>query len=169
MFDNVADNWKWTLDFNVGYSVKDGYHIPIYKDQIGPESTKSLIWNKITLLKVSMFAWKLINYKISTKAKWSDKNNTFKLKEVYTWMQKIWELSTYIPLLWVFFFHIWSCVLQWLRILCVHMNDIIGQTLQFFGSHSFSKEHCKCFQIIWLARIWVFREETNLHTFKNNE
>lgn len=49
------------------YSVKGVYHILIQEEHHVCTSFMKLIWNKATPLKVSLFAWRIMNERISTK------------------------------------------------------------------------------------------------------
>lgn len=67
MKENIFDSWKWIFGHDNGYSAKDGYNILIHEDHLEFKPVREAVWNKTTLLKMSIFVWKLINNKISSK------------------------------------------------------------------------------------------------------
>lgn len=62
----VTDTWFWKLDLSYGYLVKGVYKLLPSDDQQAQAPIIDILWNKVMPLKVSLFAWRLINKRLPT-------------------------------------------------------------------------------------------------------
>lgn len=74
LLDNVVNlqeivSYKWVKkhDPEDGYSVKGVYHLLTRVDHHNHDHVSKIIWNRVVPLKVSLFASRLLNRRISTK------------------------------------------------------------------------------------------------------
>lgn len=63
---SVTDSWFWKLDLAYGYLVKGVYKWLPSDDQQAQAPIIDILWNKAMPLKVSLFAWRLINKSLPT-------------------------------------------------------------------------------------------------------
>ena len=64
---NIVDTCTLMYNSDEGYSVKGAYQLLTQDDQQSKEPITNSIWNKVILLKVSLFMLRLLNKSISTK------------------------------------------------------------------------------------------------------
>ncbi|PNY18126.1 hypothetical protein L195_g014883 [Trifolium pratense] len=53
----TPDQWRWLPDPNIGYSVNKAYHLLAHIVPLAVAAHSDVIWNKIALLTMSLFAW----------------------------------------------------------------------------------------------------------------
>jgi len=63
----VANKWVRFQNFTNGYLVNDVYQIITRVEQPNFDIRSHIIWCKVVSLKVSLFAWRFFNNRISTK------------------------------------------------------------------------------------------------------
>jgi len=68
---NSGDNLLWNLDLVVGYSVSGTYQllVNLVPHSQSHSTVSDLIWYKDIPLKISLFAWRLLGYRLSTMVK----------------------------------------------------------------------------------------------------
>jgi hypothetical protein len=64
---DVVDKWMWLPDPTNGYSVRGAYHLLTHLVPVIIIVHKDIIWNKVVLLKVSLFSWRLLNDRLHSK------------------------------------------------------------------------------------------------------
>ncbi|GAU12613.1 hypothetical protein TSUD_132230 [Trifolium subterraneum] len=55
-----SDSWQWQPDPGTGYSVRGAYHLLTSQDSVTLDDAAGLIWHPQVPLKVSIFAWRLL-------------------------------------------------------------------------------------------------------------
>ncbi|RHN51538.1 putative reverse transcriptase zinc-binding domain-containing protein [Medicago truncatula] len=65
--DFISDRWVWLSDPVEGYTVRGSYHMVTTRDVSLRDPAVSLIWHNQVPLKVSLFAWRLLRDRLSTK------------------------------------------------------------------------------------------------------
>lgn len=65
--DDIPNRWWWLLDPVNGYFVKGTYHFLTTADASPERGMLSDVWHKQTLLKVSLFAWRLLRNRLLTR------------------------------------------------------------------------------------------------------
>jgi hypothetical protein len=63
----MPDRWRWLSNSNTCYSVSGAYHLLTHIVLLTVAAYNDVIWNKIALLKVSLYAWRLLNNRLPTK------------------------------------------------------------------------------------------------------
>jgi len=66
--NNTHDFWRWILDPTHGYSVRGAYHFLTSQAEPATENVISTVWHRLVPSKVSLFAWRLLQDRISTKS-----------------------------------------------------------------------------------------------------
>jgi len=69
----VSDQWLWFPDPSGSYSVRGVYHLLTTKDIPLVHSTTQMIWHNQIPLKVSVFMWRLLHDRLSTKSNLANK------------------------------------------------------------------------------------------------
>jgi hypothetical protein len=67
LYPNVSDRWVWLPDPSGGYTVRGAYNLLTSQEPSGEDSALELVWPNQVLLKVSVFAWRLIRDRLPTK------------------------------------------------------------------------------------------------------
>ena len=65
--ENILNRWRWILDPINGYFVKETYQYLTMMDAPPEWGLLDVVWQKQALLKVSVFAWRLIHNRLPTK------------------------------------------------------------------------------------------------------
>jgi hypothetical protein len=65
--DQVNDRWVWHNDRSGSFSVKEAYKVTVSNKRYLGFVVSYLIWNKIVLLKVVLYAWRLLKDRLPTK------------------------------------------------------------------------------------------------------
>jgi hypothetical protein len=64
---DALDKWTWLPDPTNNYSVRGAYHLLTHLVPVIITVHKDIIWNKVVLLKVSLFSWRLLNDRLHSK------------------------------------------------------------------------------------------------------
>jgi len=65
--DTTVDRWRWILDPIQGYSVRGTYQYLTSSDSLEERGRYDMVRLKHVLLKVSVFVWRLLRNRLSTK------------------------------------------------------------------------------------------------------
>jgi len=65
--DTILDRWRWGLDLINGYSAKGIYQYLASSNSSVERGISDVVWLKHIPLKVSMFVWRLLQNRLSTK------------------------------------------------------------------------------------------------------
>jgi len=68
LYTNVSDRWVWLPDPSNGYTVRGAYNLLTSQAPSDMVSVVDLVWHHQVHLKVSVFAWSLINDRLPTKS-----------------------------------------------------------------------------------------------------
>jgi hypothetical protein len=68
LYPNVLDRWVWLPDPSKGYTVRGAYDLLTSQAPSDVVSVVDLVWHHQVPLKVSVFAWRLINDRLPTKS-----------------------------------------------------------------------------------------------------
>ena len=66
--DHIQDNWRWLLDPVHGYSVCGAYRFLTSDAEPVVDGVYKNVWHKLVPSKVALFAWRLLQDKIPTRA-----------------------------------------------------------------------------------------------------
>ena len=65
---NIQDHWRWLLDPVHGYSACGTYrYLTTFEEQVADGAFID-VWHKLVSIKVSLFAWRLLQGRIPTRA-----------------------------------------------------------------------------------------------------
>jgi len=66
--DNIQDSWRWLLDPIHGYSIRGTYRFLTSVDEPLVGGANNNVWHKLAPSKVSLFAWRLLQNRITTRS-----------------------------------------------------------------------------------------------------
>jgi len=163
---NTHDNWCWVPDSVTGYTVRGAYH-SLVEDLAIPPSASSVvepsIWRKDVPLKVSIFAWRLLRNRLTTK------DNLYRRRIIQEEAQLCISGCGKIEMTDHLFLHcdVFGQVLQlvWLGVSSVTPFTISYYYLQIGSSSGISKSQCSFMYLIWFASTWVIWKERNARIF----
>jgi hypothetical protein len=64
---DIPDRWQWDPDIVGGYTVRGAYQILTMRALPSVDGVGDLVWHKQVPLKVSIFAWRLLQDRLPTK------------------------------------------------------------------------------------------------------
>ena len=153
--DSILDRWRWLLDPVNGYSVKGTYQYLTMPDSAQETGLFDAAWLKQVPLKVSVFVWRLLRSRLSTK------DNLIRRRVLHHEDTLCIGGCGYPKTTYHLFFHcdtfgrLWHLVYQWININFTppeFVRDHIHQFGYLAGAPRFTHSFL---QVIWHAGCWV--------------
>jgi len=165
--DDIQDHWRWLIDPIHGYTVRGTYRLLTSSDDHLERSTVSNVWHKLVPSKVSLFAWRLLQNRIPTKANLVHRRVLQPNVNLCVGGCGFIETADHLFLRCNLFGSVWGLVCQWLGVTHVSPSSIPEHFLQFV--HLAGLPHATNFylKVIWLACVWALWKERNNCIFNN--
>ena len=165
--ENVHDAWCWLLDPIQGYSVRGAYHFLTTSGQPLDRTQVDDVWQKNIPSKVSLFVWRLLRNKLSTKDNLMQRHVLHQTHMACISGCGALETATHLFLHCDIFGSLWSHVWCWLQISLVLPADIRQIFIQFTYMAGLPRFTHSFLKIIRFASIWVLWKERNNRVFQN--
>jgi hypothetical protein len=156
--DAIPDSWRWLSDPNTGNSVSRAYHLLTH---IVSFAHNDVTWNTIAPLKVSLFAWRLLNNRLPTKDNLIRRGMTHLDSILCTSGCGVAETSNHLFLGCNFSHFLWYKILHWLSVYGPLSNGVGDHASQFCNAYVFRKEVRSSLQVVWLTCCWILWKERN--------
>jgi hypothetical protein len=166
--DSVQDSWRWTLNPNHGYSVKEAYRYITDSGAMVDRSQVDDVWSNHIPSKVSLLGWRLLRNRLPTKDNLV-RRGILSLTDGNCVAAGCNVLETASHL----FMHcnvsdsLWSNVRCWLGIDLVYPAELRHHFIQFTRMSGLPRTTHLFFTVIWFATIWVLWKERNNCVFQN--
>jgi len=168
LYVTIVDQWCWQLDPVDGYSVRGAYQLLIGREPSHFIVVLDLIWNKDVPLKVSLYAWRLLRIRLSTKDLFRRYIIPHNTKFCASGCNHI-ETANHMFLSCNIFSHLWVLVHNLLGLSLVDPFVISDHFIQFGNSAGISKKQWALMHLIWFVGVWVIWNERNNMIFTNKE
>jgi hypothetical protein len=165
--ENVIDTWRWLLHHSHRYTVREAYNFITNNGNSVDKSTVVDVWHKFIPSKVSLFVWRLLRNRLSTRDNLvrrrvlliSDSVCVSSCGEPETAAHLFFGCNTFILL--------WSHVLYWMGLSAVLPGDSRQHLLQFTNMAGLPRATYSFLIIIWFATVWAIWKEINNRVFQN--
>ena len=165
---NVSDRWQWNPDIHEGYTVSGAYHIltsPVDPPNVG---LHDLVWHKQVLLKVSIFAWRMLRDRLTTKTNLvrrsfltaADARCAVGCGHDESVSHLFLHCDSYGPL--------WWHIRAWIGVTGVDPHDISEHLFQFIHYTWNSTKRRSFLHLVWLLCVWMIWNAHNNSLFNNN-
>ncbi|XP_024626608.1 uncharacterized protein [Medicago truncatula] len=160
---NIQDYWRWLLDPIQGYSVRETYRFLTFAAEPTIASDCNDVWNKLVPAKVSIFAWRLFQDRISTRANLVRQHVLQPTDNLCVGGCGSIETANHLFLGCNLFGTVWYLVCQWLGISFVFPGHIRDHYFQFTHLAGLSRTSYSYLKVIWLASVWaIWKIETTV-------
>ncbi|GAU26985.1 hypothetical protein TSUD_290350 [Trifolium subterraneum] len=164
-WDIGGEPWEWRRQ--LGYSVRGAYQLLTSQPSYPLDTAADLIWHKQVALKVSIFAWRLLRDRLSTKSNLVTRGII--TPEAQPCVAGDLETAQHLFISYSFFGSLWSLVRSWIDLSLVDPQNLVYHFLQFTFSSSGLSARRSLHQLIWLLCVWVIWNERNQRFFRNSE
>jgi len=165
-FAGVNDKWTWQLHVSSRYNVASVCNFLTTRYQTFNNDHTSIIWHKEVPLKINIFAWRLLRYRLPTTDNLIRRRvvqpNTSLCSDGCGFEENIDHLFL---TLW-FFFQIWYDIYTWLGLPSIKPATVHEHILQLCSLGGFSKTISSTFYLIWLSCIWIVWRDRNSRVFQ---
>jgi hypothetical protein len=167
VFPNVSDKWVWTPDPVRGYTVRGAYDLLTIGVTPSMDTPLELVWHHQVPLKVSIFAWRLIQDRLPMKAN-LEMRGVIPLSTAYC-VSRCGHVETaeHLFINCNTFASLWQHVREWIGFVGVDTNNVSDHLLQFTLMTGPGKAKRSFLQPIWLLCTWVVWNERNNRLFNN--
>ena len=167
MLENLQDYWRWLLDPIHGYSVRGTYCFLTAIDEQVVVGTNNDVWHKLVPTKVSLFAWRLLKDRISTRSNLVRRqvlqsNDNFCVGECGSF-----ETTNHLFIGCDLFGNVWYLICHWLGFSFVSPGSIKDHYIQFINLAGLPRSSHYYLKVIWLACVWAVWKDSNNRVFKN--
>jgi len=152
---NFSDQWLWLPDSSGGYSDRVAYHLLTTKDIPLADSTAELIWHNQVPLKVSVFVWRLLCDRFSTKSYLVNRGVISSEAGLCVSRCGLVETTQHLFLTCTTFASLWPLGRDWIGFARVDSDIMSDNFLQFIHSIGGGKATRSFLQLIWLLCDWV--------------
>lgn len=167
LFPNVSDVWVWILDPVGGYSVRGAYDFLTSADTNHLDSAMDLVWHHQVPLKVSIFAWRLLQNRLPTKANLAARGVLQTEAALCVAGCDQTETAEHLFILCSSCIALWQQVRHWIGFVGADINKVVDHLVQFTYMTGVGKAKCSFLQLIWLLCTWVLWNERNNRLFNN--
>jgi len=144
--ENIQDQWWWLLDPIHKYSVSDTYRFRTDTvDQVAAAILND-VWHKLVPTKVSLFAWRLLQYRIPTKSNLVRRHVLQPIDNLYVTGCGSSETPDHLFVGCDLVGSVWYSVCQWIGVPCVFPGSVTNHFFQLThlaglprSSHSYLK------------------------------
>jgi len=165
--ENIQDSWRWLLDLTHGYSVCGTYRFLTSVEEPMAASDYNDVWHKLVPTKVSIFARRLLQNRILTRA---DLVRRLVLQPQENLCGggcgNIETMDHLFPGCNIFR-KVWHLILHWLGISFACPVLIRDQYTQFTHLAGMPRASYSYLKVIWHASIWAIWKDRNNCIFKN--
>ncbi|PNX94589.1 70 kDa peptidyl-prolyl isomerase [Trifolium pratense] len=147
---DAIDKWMWFSRPTNGYLVRDAYHLLTCLVSINMAAHKDVIWNKVVLLKVTLFAWRMLNDRLPSKYNLICRSMHLENSALCLGGCGVDETIDHL----VVGCDIWITILNWLGIFGPLPNVVADHVTEFCNTYLFAKEVRIGLQVIWLTCCW---------------
>jgi len=165
--ENIQDYWRWLLDLIQGYLVHGTYRF--LTSVAGPTVVSDCkdVWHKLVPAKASIFAWRLLQDRIPTRANLVRRHVLQSTDNLCVEGCGSIEMADHIFLGCNLFGTVWYLVCQWLGISFVFPGHIKDHYFQFTHLASLPWTSYPYLKVIWLASVWTIWKDRNNCVFRN--
>ena len=163
------DVWQWQPDPNEGYSVRGVYAMLTNQKMPHVRQCDELVWHKQVLLKVSIFAWRLLRDRLPTKSNLVNHGILDVEASLCVLGCGCVEDARHLFLECSCFGPLWPLVRSWIGFDGVDHCDITHHCVQFEYYTGGLKSRRSFLQLIWLLTMWVIWNERNNRLFKQKQ
>ncbi|RHN73277.1 putative reverse transcriptase domain-containing protein [Medicago truncatula] len=160
--------WLWIPDPKQGYSVRGAYYVLNSTDLSPVDLAAKMIWHRQVLLKVSIFAWRLLHDCLPTKSNLIYRGVISPDAGLCVSGYGALESAQHLFLSCSSFASLWLMVRDWIGFVGVDTNDLFDHFVQFVHTTVGSKATKYFLQLIWLLCVWVLWTERNNRCFNNH-
>jgi len=146
--ENVEDRWTWRLDPTHGYSVRGAYRFLTTTAGVGDSHQVADIWHQQIPSKVSVFVWRLLRNRLSTKDNLLRRRIISHEDSACVAGCGKQETTNHLFLGCDIFGLLWAQVWLWLGISSVSQVDITQHFTQFINMPGMSRSSTLFFRII---------------------
>ncbi|GAU47696.1 hypothetical protein TSUD_190240 [Trifolium subterraneum] len=158
---DVMDKWMWRPDPSIGYSVRSAYHLLTHLVPVPMATHNDVIWNKVVPLKVSLFAWRLLNNRLPSKDNLTRRGMHLEDSELCLGGCGVAETIDHLIVGCDMSSSLWIKILKWLGIFGPLPNVVTDHVSQFCNIFPVGKESQIGSQVLWLACCWSIWKERN--------
>ncbi|GAU34577.1 hypothetical protein TSUD_29230 [Trifolium subterraneum] len=163
------DKWIWRPDPSIGYSVGNAYHLLTHLVPVALATHNDVIWNKVVPLKVSLFAWRLLNNRLPSKDNLTRRGMHLEDSELCLGGCGVAETIDHLIVGCDMSSPLWIKILNWLGIFGPLPNVVADHVSQFCNIFPVGKESQIGSQVLWLACCWSIWKERNNRLFAHKE
>jgi len=166
---DVSDRRQWDPNIAGGYTVRGVYQILTTQTSLSADALGDMVWHKQVPLKVSIFMWRLLQDRLTTKTNLMRRNILH--QEVVRCVAgcEIDESMSHLFLRCDVFISLWQLIRSWIGVSGVDPHNIGEHFTQFIHYTGHSKKHRSFLQLIWLLCIWLVWNERNNRLFNNTQ
>jgi hypothetical protein len=165
--ENIQDQWRWLLDPIHGYTVKGTYCF-LTNSAVQVSTGAGLdVWHKCVPCKVSVFAWRLLQDRVPTRANLVRRQVLQTADILCAGGCGIPETVDHLFIGCTVFGRVWYLVCHWLGIPCVFHGSVKQHFVQFINLAGLPRASHVYLKVIWLASIWAIWKERNNCVFKS--
>ncbi|GAU39392.1 hypothetical protein TSUD_295470 [Trifolium subterraneum] len=157
----VMDKWMWCPDPSIGYSVRSAYHLLTHLIPVTLAAHNDVIWNKVVPLKLSLFAWRLLNNRLPSKENLNRRGMHLEDSELCLGGCGVAETIDHLVVGCDMSSSLWIKILNWLGIFGPLPNVVTDHVSQFCNIFPIGKVSQIEFQVIWLACCWSIWKKRN--------
>jgi hypothetical protein len=165
--EHIHDYWRWLLDPTHGYSVGGAYSFLTSVEEPMVVGDYNDVWHKLVPAKVSIFAWRLLQNRISTR------DNLIR-RLVLQPQDNLCgggcgniETADHLFLGCNVFRQVWVLIFHWLGFSFVCPGNIKDHYTQFTRLAGLPRPSYSYLKVIWLASIWEIWKDRNNCIFKS--
>ncbi|GAU10307.1 hypothetical protein TSUD_421680, partial [Trifolium subterraneum] len=137
---DVMDKWIWRPDPSIGYSVRSAYHLLTHLVPVTMATHNDFIWNKVGPLKVSLFAWRLLNNRLPSKDNLTRRGMHLEDSELCLGGCGVAETIDHLIVGCDMSSPLWINILNWLGIFGPLPNVVVDHVSQFCNIFPVGKE-----------------------------
>ncbi|XP_045831535.1 uncharacterized protein LOC123922923 [Trifolium pratense] len=146
-----SDRWQWQPDPDTGYTVRGVYQLLTARDSVTMDDASHLIWHPQIPLKVSIFAWRLLRDRLSTKTNLVIRGIISSSAQVCVAGCGEAESAHHLFISCSFFGSLWALVCTWIDISLTDSSTIQEHFVHFTSSLGGSRARRSFLQLIWLV------------------
>lgn len=163
---DVKDKWIWKANVDGSFNTKSAYQLLRVRTEAGNELNHigeacTLIWNKLSPIKVSVMTWRLLQDRLPTKLNLVKRRVELSTEERQCCLCKAQEEdAAHLFFLCPVTFEIWRTCYSWLGVPMVIHQNIIGNFLMHSGLFK-GKRGKTLSMCIWECIVWVIWKARN--------
>ncbi|PNX85681.1 70 kDa peptidyl-prolyl isomerase, partial [Trifolium pratense] len=153
--------WQWRPNPDTGYTVRGAYQLLISDASVTTEVADHLIWHFQVPLKVSIFAWRLLRGRLSTRVNLVTRGVLSSIVHTCAFGCGEAESAHHLFISCSTTGSLWDLVHSWIGIPLVDYTTLRDHFAQFVSSAGGSRARRSFLQLIWLACVWLVWTERN--------